>query len=81
MNEEIEWVRSMRKKKKKKRMEGRNFFSSFHKRDVRAYVRACVCVCARASKSVCLLSLRNSYARVYCALLADIYIRIHKCII
>lgn len=77
MNEEIEWVRSMQKKKKKKNGGKKLFFLFSQER--RAYVRACVC--ARASKSVCLLSLRNSYARVYCALLADIYIRIHKCII
>lgn len=49
MNEEIEWVRSMQKKKKK-RMEGRNFFSSFHKRDVRTCAR--VCVCAREQECV-----------------------------
>lgn len=78
MNEEIEWVRSMQKKKKKKEWREETFFPLFTRETC---VRARVCVCARASKSVCLLSLRNSYARVYCALLADIYIRIHKCII
>lgn len=49
-----------------KREKGRFFF--FRKRLASVRVRARVCV---------FVFLRNSYARVYCALLADIYVYIN----